>query len=196
MRPPLTFTEEPKRLMQMIPAPWRHVESWSCVLCGRCCKGYEVTLKFNEWANIVRTYGAEYTEPRIDRLCLKKNYDGTCVFLQKFYDRWTCGLQHLKPRACKLWPFKIYREPKYGRPNEASYTRWERRFYVYVDPLCMGIKWGSPTKKFIYKTLPEFVEIGLGLREKQHYSTSDIPYRLTYLRTKEKKKFRRPPPLV
>lgn len=182
--------------MHMIPVPWRHVESWTCIACGRCCKGYDVSLRFNEWVNIVRNYGAGFTEPRIDRLCLRKKQDGTCIFLYSFLDRWLCGLQEMKPRACKLWPFKIYDKPKYGRPREAFYTRWGKKFFIYVDPFCMGLRWGDPTQEFTQKTLPEFVEIALGLREKQHYSTSDIPYRLTYLRAREKQKFRRPPPIV
>jgi len=176
----------------MIPVPWKYVESWNCLACGRCCKGYDVALRFNEWVNIIRTYGAEFTEPRIDKLCLRKKYDGTCVFLYNFLDRWwLCGLQHMKPNACKLWPFKILGEPRYGRPQEASFTMREKTFFIYVDPQCMGIRWGAPTQEFTQKTLPEFVEIGLGLRERQKFSTSKMPYQPLYIKTEEENRLRK-----
>lgn len=180
----------------MVAVPWRHVESWSCLACGRCCRGYDVALKLNEWIKVVRTFGTGFTEPRVDRLYLKKRYDGTCVFLNRSFDRYICGLQAMKPRACKLWPFKIYDKPKYGRPNEAVFTQWGKKFYVYVDPHCLGVRWGTPTPEFTQQTLLEFVEIGLGLQEKQRYSTSNIPYSPVYLKLKEKQRFRRPPPLI
>ena len=182
--------------MHMPPVPWRYVESWSCLACGGCCKGFDVALRFDEWVNVVRTYGAGLTEPRIDRLYLSKKADGTCVFLFSFHDRQLCGLQHMKPKACKLWPFKIYVKPRYCRPNEAVFTAWKKKFFIYVDSLCRGIRWGSPKKEFAQDTLPEFIEIGLGLREKQQYSTSNIPYHPLYLRMREKGRFRRPPPLI
>lgn len=182
--------------MPMIPIPWRHVASWSCLACGRCCRGFEVALRLDEWVKILGTYGAVVTEPRVDRLSLRKKPDGTCVFLYRFFDRWICGLQPMKPRACKLWPFKIHGKPKYGRPDEASFTRGEKRLFVYVDPLCPGIRWGAPTQSFMHNTLPEFVEIGLGLREKQQYSTSKISYTPLYMGVQGKRKLYRPPPLV
>jgi len=85
----------------------------------------------------------------------------------------------MKPIACKLWPFKIHGKPKFGRPNEASYTYRGKKLFIYVDPSCIGIRWGNPTHKFTYKVMPELVEIALGMREKQYYSTSKIhPYSL------------------
>lgn len=171
----------------MIPIPWSYVKSWSCTACGICCKGYNVVLGFNEWVNIVRTYGVGVTEPSISKFYLRKKDDDTCVFLYNLFGTSLCGLQHMKPKACKLWPFKIQDKPKYGRPNEASYTYGGKRLFLYVDPSCMGIQWGSPTKEFSYKTIPEVVEIALGLREKQYYSTSRMPYRTLYLKAKGRK---------
>ena len=173
----------------MIPVPWRYVKSWGCLACGRCCKGFDVVLGFNEWVNIVRAYGVGTTKPSINKIHIRKKSDGTCVFLYKFFDRWLCGLQDMKPRACKLWPFKIYKNPKYGRPHEALFTRWKKNFFIYVDPLCTGIRWGTPTWEFMHKTLPEFLEIGLGVHKKQHYSTSKIPYHPIYLRLRKKGSF-------
>jgi len=171
----------------MRPVPWRYVESWNCIACGTCCRGFDVVLSFPEWVNIVRSYGVGVTQPSISKFHLKRRTDGSCVFLCNYFDRWLCGLQYMKPTACKLWPFKFLSRPKFGRPNEASYNYKDRRLYVYVDPLCIGIRWGNPTQEFIHKTMTEFVEIALRLREKQYYSTSKIPYRPVHFRVKGRK---------
>jgi len=176
------------RRVIIIPIPWSYVKSWNCTGCGLCCNQYNVVLGFNEWVNIVRTYGVGVTEPGISTFYLRMKGDGTCVFLYKLLDKWLCGLQHMKPRACKLWPFKIHDKPKFGSPNEASYTYGEKKFFVYVDPSCIGIQWGTPAQEFTYKTVPELIEIALGLREKQCYSTADLsnfyPYSVELVRRK------------
>jgi len=171
----------------MIPIPWRYLESWNCIACGMCCKGYQVVLGFNEWVNLIRTYGVGVTQPGIDKIYLGKKGDGTCLFLYKSFDTWLCGLQNMKPKACKLWPFKVLSRPEFGRSDEAVYKYREKNFFVYVDPSCIGIRWGKPTPEFIYRTLTELVEIATGLREKQYYSTSRIFYRPQYFRVKGRK---------
>jgi len=158
----------------MKPIPWKYVKFWNCIACGACCKGFDVILGYKEWVNIIRRYGIEVTLPGITRLYLRKRIDGSCVFLSRFSGMWLCTLQHMKPRACKLWPFKIYNEPKYGRPHQAVYTFDSRRFFIYVDPSCMGLTWGDPTPEFTYGTLREFVEIALGLCEKQFHTTAQL----------------------
>jgi len=164
----------------MMPIPWNYVESWSCITCGGCCRGYDVVLDFPEWVNIVKEYGVGATSPGISRLYLKRKNDGTCLFLCKLYDRWLCALQHTKPTACKLWPFKISERPRYGRPIEALYNYRGRRLFIYVDPSCVGIRWGKPTTDFTNTTLTEFVELALGIKKKQYYSTSLAPHRPVY----------------
>ena len=171
----------------MIFIPWRYVESWNCIACGICCKGYKVVLGFNEWVDIIRRYGVGVTQPGVSKFYLGKKGDGTCIFLTKLYETWLCGLQNMKPKACKLWPFKVLSGPKFGSPNEASYKYRNRNLFVYVDPACIGIRWGKPTQEFTYGTLPELIEIALGLREKQYYSTSRIPYHPRYFRVKGRK---------
>lgn len=171
----------------MVPIPWRYVESWSCIACGMCCKGYQVVLGFPEWVNLVRTYGVGVTMPGVNKFYLGKKGDGTCIFLYKFFDKWLCGLQDMKPKACKLWPFKILSRPKFGRPNEAICKYRDKNFFAYVDPSCIGIRWGEPTPEFTYRTLTELVEIATGLREKQYYSMSRIPYRPRYFRVRGRK---------
>lgn len=171
----------------MIPLPWRYVASWTCIACGMCCRGFHVVVRFNEWVKIVRAYGVGVTEPGLDKLYLRKRSDDTCVFLHRLHDTWFCGLQHMKPNACKLWPFKILNRPKYGRPNEASFRYGDRDFFVYLDPSCAGIRWGNPTQEYAQRTITELVEIVLGKREKQCYSTSRMLYRPRYFKVRGRK---------
>jgi len=156
----------------MLPVPWRYIKNWNCLACGLCCKGFDVVLDFPEWMKIVKAYGVGFTEPGISRFYLKRKSDGTCAFLYNFYGKWLCALQHMKPMACKLWPFKVSDKPRYGRPNEAVYNYGEKKLYVYVDPSCVGLQWGNPAQDFLNTTMIEFVVLALGLREKQFYSTS------------------------
>jgi len=161
-------------IWSMLPVPWRYVESWGCFACGLCCKGYDVVLDLPEWLNIVKTYGVDYTQPGISRLYLRRKTDGSCVFLQNYYGNWLCSLQHMKPVACKLWPFKMSDKPKWGRPNEAAYNYSSMKLYVYVDPSCAGLRWGNPNPEFANTVLPEFVDLALGQRRKQQYSTARL----------------------
>lgn len=137
--------------------------------------------------NIIRNYGVEVTQPSVSKFYLGKKGDDTCIFVHKLYDTWLCELQEMKPKACKLWPFKIFSRPKFGRPNEAVYKYRDGNLFVYVEPACIGIRWGNPTQEFTYRTMPEFIEVALGLREKQYYSTAKIPYRPQYFRVRGRK---------
>ena len=171
----------------MIPIPWKYIASWNCTACGLCCRGFRVTIKFNEWMKIVQAYGVGVTSPGLNKFYLKRRSDGTCIFLHKLYDMWLCGLQHMKPKACKLWPFKILDQPKYGRPRSASYGYRDKTLFIYADPVCEGIRWGNPTQEFAHATLPELVQITLGLQEKQYYSTSRIFYQPWFNQAKGRK---------
>jgi len=172
----------------MKPIPWRHINSWNCIACGLCCRGYDVVLKYPEWVRIIQTYGIGVTRPGINRFYLGKNASGSCLFLYKFFDRWLCGLQHTKPKACKLWPFKVSSHPKYGRPDQASYEYMNREFFLYVDPGCPGLRFGrNPSNQLVSGIIPEVVEIAVGLREEQFYSTSKISSYPNHLRFKARK---------
>ena len=157
---------------KMNPITWRNVKSWSCVGCGMCCKDYHVVLNFAEWITIVKNYGTEATIPTPSKLLLGKKSNGTCYFLNQFGNTPVCGLQHSKPLACKIWPFKVFKEPKFGQDREALYVHHGQNFYVYVDPGCTGLRQGQPTTDFKYKILPEFIDVAIGLRLNQYYSTS------------------------
>jgi hypothetical protein len=137
--------------------------------------------------NVVKTYGVSFTAPGINKFYLKRRSDGSCVFLYNYYGKGFCTLQHMKPRACKLWPFKILGRPKYGRAREAEYNYARKRLFVYVDPSCRGLTWGSPSSNFVRTTLTEFVELALGLRKKQVYSTSRMFFYPRFLKAKRRK---------
>lgn len=172
----------------MRPLPWRYVEDWSCTNCGLCCRGYNVVLNFHEWLNIIKTYGIGAAASSLNRFYIGRKADGSCIFLGKISDKYYCTLQSMKPRACKLWPFKITSKPRFGRGDAARYYYGNKEIYIYIDPFCRGIRWGTPGIRLMYKILPEFVEIALGLREKQVYTTSTLPYNSFYLKLKYERK--------
>jgi Fe-S-cluster containining protein len=158
--------------MQFIP--WRYIADWRCIECGDCCKNYSVVITFNEWLRIVKTYGVENTVPGLDKLYIHRRSDGWCAFLCTFSNMYRCGLQHMKPRACQLWPFRVLKEPKFGYPNEAMYSFGRDRLFVYADPMCNGLRLGTPTFDFAGSVLKEFVEIAAGLRSNQLKTTSNL----------------------
>ena len=163
----------------MNPVPWRTVKSWNCVGCGMCCRDYHVVLNFKEWITIVQNYGAETTVPTVSKFLLGKNRDGTCRFLTNVAGNYFCGLQYMKPLACKIWPFKVHDKPKFGNPKEALYKYRERDFFIYVDPACTGLNWGRPCADFKFRTLPAFVDVAVGLRNNQIFSTSKAKGKLS-----------------
>lgn len=160
--------------MQFVP--WRRIADWRCNACGLCCKAYSVVISFQEWLNLVKNYGVDVTVSGIDKLYLKKKSDGSCIFLYEFSGLHLCGLQHMKPKACKIWPFKILTAPKYGNAKDAFYLFDDRKLYVYVDSNCSGIVYGQPSLAFETQTLREFVELALGMREEQTKSTANIRF--------------------
>jgi hypothetical protein len=154
--------------------PWRFITDWRCIACGDCCKLYSVVISFYEWLRIVKSHGVEQTVPGISKLFIKRREDGSCTFLNDFSNRYTCGIQYMKPAACQLWPFKILARPEYGHPNEASYPYLGDPLFVYADPMCIGIRYGTPTFEFANHTLREFAELSLGIRNRQHRTTGNI----------------------
>jgi len=158
----------------MLFVPWRYIADWKCDMCGLCCKAYSVVLSFQEWLNIVKNYGVETTATGLNKLYLRRKSDGSCVFLYRLPNMHLCGLQHMKPTACKLWPFKVLTTPKYGYAREAAYPYLGKIFYVYADSTCTGLLYGTPTWSFANQTVKEFVEIAIGARKEQRKSTGDI----------------------
>jgi hypothetical protein len=87
-----------------------------------------------------------------------------------------CGLQQMKPKACKIWPFKIISKPEFGYPSEATYNYGGNRLFVYADSSCTGLRYGKPVWGFARHTLKEFIEIALGIRCEQYKTTGDLDF--------------------
>lgn len=152
--------------------PWRKIENWSCIACGDCCKEFRVPLRAYEAVRLARHFGYTCLEFNLERCVLKKRLDGRCIFQVHSNGKWICGIQNIKPLACKIWPFLVSDTPSHGFKEEAEYEYRGRKYYVYVNPFCKGIAYGRPTRILAEKVIAEFVELSLGIREKQDFSTS------------------------
>jgi len=161
-------------------APWRYIADWKCIACGECCKLYSVVLNFHEWLKIVKKYGVEQTASGLDKLYIKRNGNGSCAFLCQFSNTYVCGLQSMKPKACKLWPFKVLTKPMYGNANHAAYNYGGATFFIYADSACNGLRYGTPSWEFANNTLREFVEIATGLRNNQYKTTANVSFLHSY----------------
>ena len=164
--------------MQLVP--WQYIADWKCIACGACCRFYSVVLNFHEWLKIIKNYGVEQTVSGLDKLFIKRNTDGSCAFLCQFSNTYLCRLQQMKPKACKLWPFKIITRPEFGNTNKAEYNYGGNIFFVYADSMCSGIRYGSPSWEFVNRTLKEFIEIALGARSEQYKTTGEIAFPSAY----------------
>ncbi len=80
----------------------------------------------------------------------------------------------MKPNACKIWPFKVLAEPKYGEAKQAEYPYMGHTLYVYADTMCNGLRFGTPTWEFRNTTVKEFTELALGQRENQYKTTRPV----------------------
>jgi len=155
--------------MQFVP--WRNIADWHCKACGVCCKLYSVVLGFPEWLTLSKSFGVEKTVADLDRFYIKRAGDGSCAFLCNDANCYFCGLQNMKPEACKIWPFKVLHEPRYGESNQAAYDYGGLRLYVYADTTCSGLVYGAPKWDFQHSKVREFAELALGLRDVQHKTT-------------------------
>jgi len=156
--------------MQFIP--WRYIADWKCTSCGECCRQYSVVIDFAEWLGIIKNYGVEHTVSDLNKFLITRRADGSCCFLHNGSSTGKCQLQHMKPKACQIWPFKVLPTPQYGYPNEAQFMYFGKSLFVYADTNCRGIKLGNPTFQFEYFTIKEFVEIAAGLRKEQMRTTA------------------------
>jgi len=166
----------------MLFVPWRYFAEWKCIACGKCCKSYSVVLSFYEWLKIVKNYGVDKTVSGVDKLFIERRGDGSCVFLYYLSNMYLCGLRHMKPKACKLWPFKVLSKPKFGYADEAVYYYGGDEFFIYADFTCTGLRYGKPKWGFTNYTLKEFAEIALGRRNDQFKTTGNIGFLHQYAR--------------
>jgi len=146
-------------------APWRIFRTWTCLLCGECCRKYFVPLSKKEAFRIRWKYGRETVVRKNGKFYLAK-INGECIFLKNN----TCSIQEDKPLACKLWPFYIYEKPKRDKDKQlAKFTFGSKVFYVYVDQFCKGLNTGLTPIEFAVK---EAIQIYLRERKTQTYTTS------------------------
>jgi len=157
------------------PIPWARVRDWNCLACGECCKWFVIPLRADELARILHTFGEWAIEFRLGKAYIRKPFS-RCIFQYRRQDKWLCALQEvdMKPVACKLWPFIPLTKPKYGRDQEAAFEHLGERFYVYVDPRCPGISLGRPSSHLVQRVLPEIIELRLGMRTRQNFTTSRL----------------------
>jgi Fe-S-cluster containining protein len=163
-----------KDIMQFVP--WQYVADWKCISCGDCCRLYSVVIDFKEWLGIIKNYGVEQTASGLNKLFINRKNDGSCAFLNNGAKTCLCGLQHMKPKACQLWPFKVLSKPQYGYPAEALYLYRGEPLFVYADSMCRGLRLGRPIYEFVNYTVQEFVEIAAGIRSNQFRTTSGIGF--------------------
>jgi len=161
--------------MQFVP--WQNIADWQCRACGYCCKLYSVVLAFPEWLRITKSFGMETTVGGLDRFYIKRASDGSCAFLCNDVNNYYCALQNMKPEACKIWPFRVLSDPKYGQSSQAAYDYGGLRLYVYADTTCGGLRYGTPTWDFRFTKLREFTELALGVRQVQYKTTRSIDFR-------------------
>lgn len=156
--------------------PWSSIGSFRCLACGTCCSHFMVPLRASEALSIARIFGWDHLEVRKGRLFIRK-HGRACPFLVRRGSLRVCLLQEvgIKPRACKVWPFHIFRTPEYGKREEASLSTRYGTFYVYVDPRCPGISLGRPTDTLL-DAVVEALEIWLGVRTEQCLTTSPLGF--------------------
>ncbi len=159
--------------------PWSRVSDFVCLACGLCCYHFRVPLKPHEALSIARTFGPEFVTSIAGRQYISKDSGEPCPFLVRENGAYLCLLQGLgmKPSACKVWPFMIYRRPEHGRAEEAYYSHRLGSFYVYVDQRCPGIRPGRPTPKLV-RTIDEAIEVWMGMRGNQIYTTASLTGRI------------------
>jgi len=154
----------------MAPIPWTRLRSWFCLACGMCYREYTPILTTVEGIKLSSKFGGA-VRPCVRGYLIEKGFDGRCAFQYRSGQMWLCGIQDIKPGACRLWPFKVCKEPTYGRREEAIFKCAYGDLYIYVDPKCNGIQYGFPSREFVSKVILEFIELGLGGSNRQLYTT-------------------------
>jgi Fe-S-cluster containining protein len=151
--------------------PWQNIADWHCKACGYCCKLYSVVLSYPECVRLTQEYGPKCAVASQNGFLINRYSDGTCAFLGNKSSTYFCALQNNKPEACKVWPFKVCAQPKYGEEKLALYMFQGKPLYVYGDNMCNGLRYGSPTWEFKNQILIEYIEISLRLRGQQSKTT-------------------------
>ena len=149
--------------------PWKQINNWICLGCGKCCYRYDIQLKYDEVA-MIRKFWSDAVEERGERIYLRK-VGKKCLFQSGK----SCALQPLglKPIACKVWPFYVSTEPicSWDDGNyQAQFLCRGKEFFVYVNTNCYGVNRG--TQSNLRKVISEVIMLQMNPKEQQHYSTS------------------------
>ena len=149
--------------------PWKQVNSWICLGCGKCCYRYAIQLQDDE-AAMIRKFCSDAVEERKGRIYLRKVGE-KCLFQSGK----SCALQPLglKPMACKIWPFYVSTVPLSDWDNskyQAQFLCRGKEFFAYVNTNCYGVNRG--TKSNLRKVISEIIMLQANPKKQQHYSTS------------------------
>ncbi|MFW9998718.1 MAG: YkgJ family cysteine cluster protein [Candidatus Hodarchaeota archaeon] len=134
---------------------WRKVESWKCVSCGLCCRSYDISLEKNEYEKIYILFGSEifnYNKYPI-KYFLKRTISGNCIFQETSDGKSKCKIHQIKPIICKIFPFLILK----SNNKRLFYLYRKKRYNIYLERKCKGIKIGNPSNEFIHETLPKII---------------------------------------
>lgn len=134
--------------------------------------GFRVPLKMNEFVKVANLYGTDKLVYGVGKAYLKNRSNGRCVFQTPSMGRWVCKLQGMKPLACRLFPFRIRKEPLYKRGDDSQIGYRGKKYHLYLDPVCQGIEIGKPSDHLVKKVIPEILSIGMGVAGKQRHTTS------------------------
>ncbi|MFQ6043550.1 MAG: YkgJ family cysteine cluster protein [Candidatus Poribacteria bacterium] len=149
--------------------PWKQVNNWLCLGCGKCCYRYAIQLKDDE-AAMIRKFWSDAVEERRGRIYLRK-VGKKCLF----QSGQSCALQPLglKPIACKIWPFYFSTVPiiDWDSSNyQSQFLCRGKEYFVYVNTSCYGVNRG--TQSNLRKVISEIIMLQANPKEQQHYSTS------------------------
>ena len=149
--------------------PWKQVNNWICLGCGKCCYRYAIQLKDDETA-MIRKFFSDAVEERKGRIYLRK-VGKKCIFQSGK----SCALQPLglKPIACKIWPFYVSTEPIRDwddRKYQSQFFCRGKEYFVYVNTNCYGVNKGIQSN--LRKVISEIIMLQANPKEQQHHSTS------------------------
>ena len=126
--------------------PWRKVESWKCIHCGKCCSNLDVPVTYEDEKRL-KKYGDVFTRGKIG-LYLRK-VGKNCIF----YQDGDCKIYTDRPEACRRYPFYF----RYFGSDEALFTIGKTEIYVYVDLECNGVGKGGNVEEAIKEILKSLI---------------------------------------
>ena len=128
--------------------PWKNVEKWMCIRCGKCCSNLDVPVTYEDEKRL-KEYGDVFTRGKIGLYL--KTVGGRCVFFRDGQ----CTIYNKRPEACKRYPFYF----RCFGDDDALFCVGDVRLYVYIDPECSGIGRGENVERVIVELLKSTIKI-------------------------------------